>query len=77
MKQKDVSERSQLVLQALVKRYIQEGAPVGSSTVRQEAGLPVSAATVRNIMSDLEHRGYLHAPHTSAGRVPTAAGYRL
>ena len=77
MKEKNVSERSKIVLQALVRRYIQEGAPVASSTVRQETGLSVSAATVRNIMSDLEHRGLLHAPHTSAGRVPTAAGYRL
>jgi heat-inducible transcriptional repressor len=77
MTDSNVSERSKRVLQALIKRYIQAGSPVASSTVRQEAGLPVSAATVRNIMSDLEHRGYLHAPHTSAGRVPTAAGYRL
>jgi heat-inducible transcriptional repressor len=50
---------------------------VGSGTLLKEAGLPVSAATIRSVMSDLEDQGYLHSPHTSAGRVPTAAGYRL
>ena len=50
---------------------------MGSRTLLEEAGLPVSAATIRNVMSDLEEQGYLHSPHTSAGRVPTALGYRL
>ena len=72
-----ISERAQILLKALVERHIRDGQPVGSRTLREEAGLPVSAATIRNVMSDLEELGYLHSPHTSAGRVPTAAGYRL
>jgi heat-inducible transcriptional repressor len=50
---------------------------VGSRTLHEEAGLPLSPATIRNVMSDLEERGFLHSPHTSAGRVPTALGYRF
>ena len=73
----DISERAQVLLKALVERHIRDGQPVGSSTLASEAGFPVSAATVRNVMSDLEELGYLHSPHTSAGRVPTAMGYRL
>ncbi|EED30966.1 heat-inducible transcription repressor HrcA [gamma proteobacterium NOR5-3] len=57
--------------------HIRDGSPVGSQTLREEAGLAVSPATVRNAMSDLEERGFLHSPHTSAGRVPTAQGYRF
>lgn len=70
-------ERAQLLLKALIERHIRDGQPVGSKTLLEEARLPVSAATVRNVMSDLEERGYLISPHTSAGRIPTAAGYRL
>jgi heat-inducible transcriptional repressor len=73
----EISDRAQVLLKALVERHIRDGMPVGSKTLMEEAGLPVSAATVRNVMSDLEDRGYLVSPHTSAGRVPTAAGYRL
>ena len=73
----DISERARILLKTLVERHIRDGQPVGSSTLLAEAGLPVSAATIRNVMSDLEEQGYLHSPHTSAGRVPTAAGYRL
>ena len=73
----EISERARILLKALVERHIRDGQPVGSSTLVKEAGLPVSAATVRNVMSDLEELGYLHSPHTSAGRVPTAMGYRL
>jgi len=72
-----ISERASVLLKALVEHHIREGQPVGSSTLRKAAGLPVSAATIRNVMSDLEERGYLHSPHTSAGRVPTALGYRV
>jgi len=72
-----ISERAGVLLKALVEHHIREGQPVGSSTLRKAAGLPVSAATIRNVMSDLEDRGYLHSPHTSAGRVPTALGYRV
>jgi heat-inducible transcriptional repressor len=72
-----ISQRASILLKALVEQHIQDGQPVGSSTLLRTAGLPVSAATIRNVMSDLEERGYLHSPHTSAGRVPTAMGYRL
>ena len=77
MSKDKISERAQILLKALVERHIRDGQPVGSRTLLEEAGLPVSAATIRNVMSDLEELGYLHSPHTSAGRVPTAAGYRL
>lgn len=73
----DLSDRAGKLLQALVALHIRDGLPVGSQTLRQESGLPVSAATVRSAMSDLEERGFLHSPHTSAGRVPTAQGYRF
>lgn len=73
----DMSERGRVLLKTLVERHIRDGQPVGSKTLMEEAGLPVSAATIRNVMSDLEERGYLHSPHTSAGRVPTALGYRV
>jgi len=72
-----ISGRAQILLKALVERHIRDGQPVGSKTLMEEAGLPVSAATIRNVLCDLEERGFLHSPHTSAGRVPTAQGYRL
>jgi heat-inducible transcriptional repressor len=77
MSQQELSERASILLKTLIERHIRDGQPVGSRTLLEEAGLPVSAATVRNVMSDLEERGYLASPHTSAGRVPTSAGYRL
>jgi heat-inducible transcriptional repressor len=73
----DISDRARILLKTLVERHIRDGQPVGSRTLLEEAGLPVSAATIRNVMSDLEERGFLLSPHTSAGRVPTAMGYRL
>ena len=69
--------RSQHLFRVLVQNYIDDGQPVGSRTLARLSDLEVSPATLRNIMSDLETMGYLHAPHTSAGRVPTAQGYRL
>jgi heat-inducible transcriptional repressor len=72
-----ISERASVLLKTLVEHHIRDGQPVGSGTLLRSAGLAVSAATIRNVMSDLEERGYLHSPHTSAGRVPTAMGYRL
>jgi heat-inducible transcriptional repressor len=77
MQTPELSERARILLKTLIERHIRDGQPVGSKTLLEEAGLPVSAATVRNVMSDLEERGYLASPHTSAGRVPTSAGYRL
>ncbi|HET8710508.1 MAG TPA: heat-inducible transcriptional repressor HrcA, partial [Spongiibacteraceae bacterium] len=72
-----ISERSQLLLKALIERYIREGQPVGSRVLLETSGLPISPATVRNIMADLEAVGLIRAPHTSAGRVPTVQGYRM
>lgn len=72
-----LNERAQRLLKTLVECYIREGQPVGSKTLVEKAALPVSAATVRNIMAELEDRGYVASPHTSAGRVPTEQGYRV
>lgn len=72
-----LDDRSKLLLKALVERYIAEGMPVGSRTLSKASGLDLSPATIRNVMSDLEELGLIASPHTSAGRVPTARGYRL
>ncbi|ODS92945.1 MAG: heat-inducible transcriptional repressor HrcA [Comamonas sp. SCN 65-56] len=72
-----LDERARLLLKALVERYIADGQPVGSRTLSRASGLELSPATVRNVMSDLEELGLIVSPHTSAGRVPTAKGYRL
>ena len=73
----DLSERAQHMLRALIERYTREGQPVGSRTLAREAGLNLSPATIRNVMSDLEELGFVQSPHTSAGRVPTVQGYRF
>ena len=73
----DISERAQHMLKVLIDRYIRDGQPVGSRTLAREAGLNLSPATIRNVMSDLEELGYIRSPHTSAGRVPTVQGYRF
>jgi heat-inducible transcriptional repressor len=65
------------LLKALVERYIADGQPVGSRTLSKASGLELSPATIRNVMSDLEELGLIVSPHTSAGRIPTALGYRL
>ena len=72
-----LDERSKLLLKALVERYIEDGQPVGSRTLSRASGLDLSAATIRNVMADLEALGLIASPHTSAGRIPTAKGYRL
>ena len=72
-----ISERAQTLLKVLIECYIRDGLPVGSKTLLEASRLPISAATVRNVMADLEDRGLVAAPHTSAGRVPTERGYRL
>ena len=72
-----LSERAQLMLRALIERYVRDGHPVGSRTLAREAGLELSPATIRNVMSDLEELGFVASPHTSAGRVPTVQGYRF
>ena len=72
-----LDERARLLLKILVERYIDEGQPVGSRTLSKASGLDLSPATIRNVMSDLEELGLIASPHTSAGRVPTARGYRV
>ena len=72
-----LDDRAKLLLKALVERYIAEGQPIGSRTLSRASGLDLSPATIRNVMSDLEELGLIASPHTSAGRVPTARGYRL
>ena len=72
-----LDERARLLLKALVERYIADGQPVGSRTLSKACGLDLSPATIRNVMSDLEELGLIVSPHTSAGRIPTARGYRL
>ncbi|WP_308443475.1 heat-inducible transcriptional repressor HrcA [Deefgea tanakiae] len=72
-----LNDRSHILLKTLVERYIADGHPVGSKALSQYAGLDVSAATIRNVMADLENLGLIASPHTSAGRIPTAQGYRL
>ena len=72
-----LDDRARLLLKALVERYIADGQPVGSRTLSRASGLELSPATIRNVMSDLEDLGLIVSPHTSAGRIPTARGYRL
>ncbi|MCN4144525.1 MAG: heat-inducible transcriptional repressor HrcA [Thiohalomonas sp.] len=70
-------DRTSQLMKVLVESYISDGLPVGSKALVESSGLKVSPATVRNVMSDLEEMGLIHAPHTSAGRIPTVQGYRL
>lgn len=72
-----LDERAKTLLKTLVERYIEDGQPVGSRTLSRASGLELSPATIRNVMADLEELGLIASPHTSAGRVPTARGYRL
>jgi heat-inducible transcriptional repressor len=72
-----LDHRARTLLKTLVERYISEGQPVGSRTLSRASGLDLSPATIRNVMSDLEELGLIASPHTSAGRIPTARGYRL
>src|SRR5690348_8150634 len=74
---KHLSERAQFLLKVLVERYIRDGEPVGSRTLSKDSGLDLSPASIRNVMADLEELGFVTAPHTSAGRIPTVKGYRL
>lgn len=72
-----LDDRARTLLKALVERYIADGQPVGSRTLSRASGLDLSPATIRNVMADLEELGLIASPHTSAGRIPTARGYRL
>src|SRR5687767_9621164 len=71
-----LSDRTRRILATLVRSYIETGEPVASATLAHKAGLKLSSATVRNVLAQLEDMGYVWQPHTSAGRVPTDAGYR-
>jgi heat-inducible transcriptional repressor len=72
-----LNERAQQLLKLLVEHYIRDGQPVGSRTLSRDVGMSLSAATIRNVMADLEELGFVSSPHTSAGRVPTDKGYRF
>ena len=72
-----LDERAKTLLKTLIERYIADGQPVGSRALSKYSGLDLSAATVRNVMADLEDLGLIASPHTSAGRIPTPRGYRL
>lgn len=73
----DLDERSRRIFREIVDTYLDTGEPVGSRTISQSDGVGLSAASIRNVMADLEKLGLLHAPHTSAGRIPTQTGLRL
>lgn len=72
-----MNERAQRLLKTLIERYIADGQPVGSKTLSMLSGMELSSASIRNILADLEGMGLIASPHTSAGRIPTAKGYRL
>lgn len=71
-----MNKRKEQLLQLIIERYIEMAEPIGSKILFEEGHLGVSAATIRNEMRDLEERGYLTHPHTSAGRIPTELGYQ-
>ena len=73
----NLSERARILLKTLIEKYIDDGQPVASKSLAKHAGLDVSAATIRNVLADLEDMGLVKSPHTSAGRVPTDLGYRM
>jgi heat-inducible transcriptional repressor len=73
----ELNERAQSILRTIIDSYMATGEPVGSRTLAQALNLDLSAATIRNVMSDLENIGLLYSPHTSAGRMPTQQGLRL
>lgn len=73
----ELTPREQSILRAVVQSYVERAEPAGSRTVARDFELGISAATIRNTMSDLEEKGYLFHPHTSAGRVPTDLAYRF
>jgi heat-inducible transcriptional repressor len=73
----ELNARSRRLLVTLVRQYIETGEPVASQMLARESGLGVSPATIRNVLAQLEEGGFVHQPHTSAGRVPTGRGYRV
>src|SRR5678815_421471 len=77
MSQSELNDRERRVLEAVIQSYVESAEPAGSRTLSRRFGLGVSPATIRNTMSDLEEKGFLFHPHTSAGRIPTNKAYRL
>ena len=73
----ELTERKKKILRAVVESFVQNAEPVGSKAIAQSTDLDVSSATIRNEMAELTSMGYLEQPHTSAGRIPSAKGYRL
>src|SRR5919198_2749702 len=73
----ELTDRSRRLLSTLVREYVETGEPVPSQVLARSSGLGVSSATIRNLLVQLEEAGYVHQPHTSAGRVPTDRGYRV
>jgi len=73
----NLNDRAKHLLKTLIEAYISDGQPIGSTLLARRSGLDLSPATIRTVMASLENAGYIHAPHTSAGRVPTSQGYRL
>ena len=73
----ELPDRKMRILKAIVRNYLETGEPVGSRTISKLTDLKLSSATIRNEMADLEEMGLITQPHTSAGRIPTDAGYRL
>lgn len=73
----ELSERERQVLEAVIRSYVETAEPAGSRTISRRCGLGVSPATIRNTMADLEEKGFLFHPHTSAGRIPTDKAYRF
>src|SRR5881396_1863164 len=72
-----LNDRERQVLEAVIETYVQTAEPAGSRTIARRFRIGLSAATIRNTMSDLEEKGYLYHPHTSAGRIPTDLAYRV
>src|SRR5437868_6328897 len=72
-----LTDRERAVLEAVIRSYVETAEPAGSRSVARRFGLGVSAATIRNTMADLEEKGFLYHPHTSAGRIPTDLAYRF
>src|ERR687886_1158374 len=73
----ELTDRERRVLAAVIQSYVATAEPAGSRTISRRFGLGVSPATIRNTMSDLEEKGFLFHPHTSAGRIPTDIAYRV
>src|SRR5216684_372245 len=77
MPRTSLNDRERQVLEAVIETYVETAEPAGSRTISKKFGHALSAATIRNTMSDLEEKGYLYHPHTSAGRIPTDLAYRV